>query len=430
MTQNRSGYSQHRRRIAVVGGGISGLGAAWLLSRRHDVVLFEAGRTLGGHARTVTAEVEGHRIPVDTGFIVFNQVNYPNLCGLFTSLDVPVQASDMSFAVIVDDGAIEYGCRGLRAAFAQPRNGIRPAFWRMLRDIMVFNQRALAVANSDRELSVDGLVRRLGLGSWFLQYYLLAMSGAIWSTPRSSMRDFPAGVLVRFFENHGLLSLNGQHQWWTVEGGSQVYVRRMVAAMAAETRLETPVSAVVRRQDGIDVCTARSGPERFDEVVMACHADTALALLKHPDPAERRVLRQIRFRSNRAVLHRDPTRMPRRRACWSSWVYRARSDMREPAASVTYWMNRLQGIPDSTPLFVTLNPESAVPEETVLDECTFRHPQFDFSAVNAQSALHSIQGRGGVWFCGAWTRNGFHEDGLASSVAVAERFGVTPPWTC
>ena len=430
MAQDGTGPNGRRRRIAVVGGGISGLGAAWLLSRRHDVVLFEADRILGGHARTIVVEAKGRPMPVDTGFIVFNRVNYPHLCGLFAALDVPVRTSDMSFAVSVDDGAIEYGCRNLRAAFAQGRNGIRPAFWRMFRDIMVFNRKALAVADRDHALSVDGLLRHLKLGPWFSQYYLLAMSGAIWSTSRGRMREFPAGVLARFFDNHGLLSLYGQHQWWTVAGGSQVYVRRMAATMAAEIRLDSPVSAVVRHPDGVDLHAARCGPERFDDVVMACHADTTLALLSDADTVERRILGPIRFRSNRAVLHGDPGQMPKRKACWSSWVYRARSDMREPEASVTYWMNALQGIPEATPLFVTLNPSDALARETVLDEHTVRHPQFDFAAIAAQEAVPSIQGYRGVWYCGAWTRNGFHEDGLASAVAVARRFGIAPPWAC
>lgn len=417
-----------RLRIAVVGAGIAGIGAAWLLSRRHDVVLFEADERLGGHARTV--DVPGPRgpVPVDTGFIVYNHVNYPHLTGLFRHLGVTTKPSDMSFAVTVDDGAIEYGCRTLNAALAQRANALRPAFWRMLRDIMVFNRTALAVAQRDPRMTIEGLIRRQGLGDWFTRYYLLPMSGAIWSTPREQMRSFPALALARFFENHGLLSLNGQHQWWTVEGGSREYVRRMAATMSAQVRLRSPVAAVERSGDGVTIRTAEGDAGRFDQVVLACHTDQALRMLADADLPERRILESIRYQPNRAVLHTDASQMPRRRACWSSWVYQATSGATESAASVTYWMNSLQGIPDDTPLFVTLNPARPIPEHRILDEHVCHHPQFDLHALAAQVELPSVQGRRGTWFCGAWTRNGFHEDGLASAVAVAERLGVTPPW--
>ncbi len=417
-----------RLKIAVIGGGIAGIGAAWLLSRRHDVVLYEAEDRLGGHARTV--DVPGPRgpVPVDTGFIVYNHVNYPHLTGLFRHLGVATKPSDMSFAVTVDDGAIEYGCRTLNAALAQRANALRPAFWRMLRDIVVFNRTALAVAQRDPRMTIEGLIRHQGLGDWFTRYYLLPMSGAIWSTPREQMRSFPALALARFFENHGLLSLNGQHQWWTVEGGSREYVRRMAATMPAEVRLRAPVAAVERSGDGVTVRAACGEAGRFDQVVMACHTDQALRMLADADVPERRVLDRIAYRPNRAVLHTDASQMPKRRACWSSWVYQATSSATESAASVTYWMNSLQGIPDDTPLFVTLNPARPIPDDCILDEHVCHHPQFDLHALAAQAELPSVQGRRGTWFCGAWTRNGFHEDGLASAVAVAERLGVRPPW--
>ena len=417
-----------RLRIAVVGGGIAGLGAAWLLSRRHDVVLYEAEPRLGGHARTV--EVAGPRgpVPVDTGFIVFNHVNYPHLCGLFDHLDVPTKPSDMSFAVTVDDGAIEYGCQNISATLAQRANALRPAFWRMVRDILVFNRTAIAVARQHPQMTIGELIDRQRLGHWFTAYYLLPMSGAIWSTPREEMRDFPALALARFFENHGLLSLNGQHQWWTVDGGSRRYVERMHATMAAQVRRGVPVASVARHDDGVTVRTADGEAARYDHVVMACHSDQSLGLLADADPAERRILDRIRYRPNRAVLHTDAAQMPKRRACWSSWVYQASSTSRENAASVTYWMNNLQGIPGDTPLFMTLNPLKPIPEESILDEHICHHPQFDLHALAAQAELPQIQGRRGTWFAGAWTRNGFHEDGLASAVAVADRLGVTPPW--
>lgn len=416
-----------RLRIAVIGGGISGLAAAWLLSRRHEVVLYEAEPRLGGHARTVEAPGPRGPVPVDTGFIVFNEVNYPHLTALLGHLGVATHDSDMSFAVTVDDGAIEYGSQGINAALAQRANALRPAFWRMMRDILVFNRTALAVAEGDPRLSVGELIARQRLGAWFTQYYLLPMSGAIWSTPRAEMRDFPALALARFFANHGLLSLNGQHQWRTVTGGAREYVARMAATMAAELRLGTPVEAVSRGPEGVTV-RAGGASDRFDQVVLACHSDQALRLIADADPAERRVLSRVRYRENRAVLHTDPAQMPRRRACWSSWVYRASSRGPEARPSVTYWMNRLQRIPEDTPLFVTLNPASEIPAARILDEHVCHHPQFDLDALAAQAELPGLQGRRGTWFAGAWTGHGFHEDGLASAVAIAERLQVSPPW--
>ncbi len=412
----------------MVGSGISGLGAAWLLSRSHDVVLFEAADRLGGHARTIVVGTGRREVPVDTGFIVFNQINYPNLCLLFKRLDVAVRKSDMSFAVSVDGGALEYGCRNIRAVLAQPANAARPGFWRMLRDIAVFNRTALADSSGDPGLTLEGLIRRRQLGSWFERYYLLPMSGAIWSTPRTEMLNFPAGVLARFFANHGLLSFTGQHLWWTVEGGSRNYVSRIAADMAAQVRLRSKVEVVTRGSGGVRVKTTGQETEQFDSVVFACHADTALAILRDAKAGERRVLGRIPFRRNRIVLHTDTRLMPRRRACWSSWVYLAKSQADEDRASVTYWMNSLQGIPHDTPLFATLNPSMPIDESRILDEHQFEHPQYDFGTIAAQAALPSIQGRENTWYCGAWTGMGFHEDGLASAIRVARSLGVPPPW--
>lgn len=417
-----------RLRIAVVGAGISGLAAAWLLSRKHEVVLYESDDRLGGHARTVSVPGPDGDIPVDTGFIVFNEVNYPNLSGLFRHLDIATKKSDMSFAVTVDRGAIEYGSQSINAALAQRGNLVRPAFWRMVRDILHFNRTALLVAQADPRMTVGGLIQRQRLGEWFTRYYLLPMSGAIWSTPRDQMLGFPALALAQFFENHGLLSLNGQHQWFTVVGGSRSYVDRMAETMAADVRLKAAVRRVERSDGGVTIHADGQPAERFDHVILACHSDQALGMLGDANQPERRILERVRYQPNRAVLHTDALQMPMRRACWSSWVYQASSDGPESAASVTYWMNRLQGIRDDVPLFVTLNPAREIPEDKIVDEHICYHPQFDLHALAAQAELPSVQGQRGTWFCGAWTRNGFHEDGLASAVAVAERLGVTPPW--
>ncbi len=417
-----------RRRIAVVGAGVSGLGAAWLLSRSHHVTLFEAAGRLGGHARTVTVSAGRRDVPVDTGFIVFNRVNYPELCRLFGHLGVGVRKSDMSFAVSVDGGAIEYGSRNLRSVVAQPANLANPGYWRMFRDIARFNRTALADTSRVPDMTLGDLIRRRRLGTWFARYYLLPMSGAIWSTPRAGMLDFPALPLVRFFANHGLLSFRRHHQWWTVEGGSARYVDRLAAGMAAEVRLRARVEAVTRGRGGVRVKAAGTDAEVFDAVVLACHADTALRLLRDAAPGERRVLGDIRFRRNRIVLHTDARLMPLRKACWSSWVYLARSRPDERQASVTYWMNSLQGIPDDSTIFATLNPSVRIDEARILDEHAFEHPQYDARAFAAQAELPAIQGRANTWHCGAWTGMGFHEDGLASAVQVARRLGAPPPW--
>ncbi len=427
MTQTPSAPAP-RRRIAVIGAGIAGLGAAWLLSRVHDVVLFESEARLGGHARTITVRTGGREVAVDTGFIVFNRVNYPNLCHLFAELKVDVHRSDMSFAVSMDDGAVEYSGRGLRALLAQPANLLRPPFWGMLRDIARFNRTAEADAEAEPQWTLDELLQHRGFGRWFERYYLLPMSGAIWSTPRAQMRQFPAAALVRFFANHGLLSVRGHHQWWTVSGGSRRYVEKVAAAMRAEIRPRTPVEAVARAGGKIRIKPKGQEAEIFDRVVFACHADTALALLKDATPSERRILSPMQFRRNRIVLHTDASWMPKRKACWASWVYLAKSEMQEEEASVTYWMNSLQGIAPETPLFATLNPPREVEAAHVLDDCPFAHPQYDFAALAAQAALPEIQGRAQTWYCGAWTGMGFHEDGLASAVRIAKEMEAAPPW--
>ncbi|MCG6904368.1 MAG: FAD-dependent oxidoreductase [Rhodobacter sp.] len=410
------------QRIAVVGGGISGLAAAYLLSPHHAVTLYEAAPRLGGHARTVVAGRNGDQ-PVDTGFIVFNYANYPHLTRMFQDLDVPVVRSDMSFGATIDNGRIEYALRSLRSLLGQPGNLVRPGFLRMVRDIVTFNAGAEAAATSD-DITIGELVDNLGLGDWFQRYYLLPICGAIWSTPSSEIRNFPARTLVRFFRNHALLSAGGQHQWWTVEGGSVEYLRRLewhLRARGAAIRTGTPVASVQRNAAGCVIHAARNAPESFDQVILACHPDQALRLLAQPTRAETATLGAIRYQDNLAVLHRDVRQMPRRRACWSSWVYSADTSRDETAIGVTYWMNRLQNIPDTDPLFVTLNPTRPVAQDQIYDTTVFRHPVFDRAALRAQAALRAMQGDNNTWFAGAYTRHGFHEDGFASAVRIARQ---------
>lgn len=412
-----------RQTIAVIGGGISGMAAALMLQSGVAVTLFEAAPRLGGHARTVIAGRRGDT-PVDTGFIVFNHATYPYLGRLFRELDVPIQRSDMSFGVSIDGGRIEYGLRTVGSLFAQRRNALRPGFLRMLSDIDRFNRRAEATVTGGQ--TVGDLVTALGLGDGFRHHYLRPFCGAIWSTPEIDVESLPAAMLVRFFRNHGLLGLTGQHQWWTVRGGSVEYVQRLAHRLEADgVRIcaGAPVRSVVRTEQSCIVNLAGQAPEAFDQVVFACHADAALALIDRPTAAESRLLGAIRFRANRAVLHRDPQQMPRRRDCWSSWVYRASAV--PGGIGVTYWMNRLQNIPGDDPLFLSLNPPAAIPDALVYDETVFRHPIFDAAAVRAQQGIAAIQGANQTWFAGAWLRNGFHEDGIVSAVRIARLMRVS-----
>lgn len=409
-----------RRTIAVIGGGISGMGAAHMLGDHHAVTLIEAEPRLGGHARTRLAGKSGQQ-PVDTGFIVFNYANYPLLTSLFAQLDVPVAKSDMSFSASLRGGAMEYGLRDLRAVFAQRRNMVNPRFLNMIRDIMKFNARALDVARDDT-LTLGEFLDRLGTGAWFRDYYLLPLSGAIWSTPAEKILDFPANALIRFFENHALLSHTGQHQWYTVKGGSVEYVNRLAADLKRKSvslRTGTPVAGVRRVPAGVEVRMQGGDWERFDEVVFATHSDDTLRLLSDPRATEQAALSQVAYQPNRVVLHSDTSLMPRRRACWSSWNYTEAPGKKMNTIDLTYWMNCLQPIPEHDPLFVTLNTTRDIREELIHDEVVLRHPVFDVAALAAQRRIAAMNGTNGTWFCGAWMKNGFHEDGLSSAADVA-----------
>jgi uncharacterized protein len=409
------------RRVAVIGGGISGMAAAHLLASDHAVVLLEAEGRLGGHARTVLAGRRGDQ-PVDTGFIVFNHVNYPGLVAMFKALDVPTAPSNMSFGCSIGDGRMEYGLADLGTIFAQKRNALRPAFLRMIRDILHFNKHALAAADNPG-LTVGELLRELGTGDWFRDYYITPFSGAIWSTPVGGILDFPAQAMLRFFKNHGLLGYHDQHQWHTVRGGSVEYVRRIEGAMRShgvDIRTGTAVAGVTRVTEGVMVRCEGGEWEMFDDVVFACHSDDALALLSDATPAERAALSAVRYQANEAVLHGDASLMPKRRKVWSSWVYVEPAGAKRDRIDLTYWMNSLQPIPMDDPLFVTLNTNRAIPKALVYDAVTFRHPVFDVAALKAQETIRAANGAGRTWFCGAWMKNGFHEDGFASAVDVVE----------
>lgn len=409
------------RKIAVIGAGISGMGAAHMLGKDHNVVLFEAENRLGGHARTRMAGPNG-QTPVDTGFIVFNYANYPHLAALFAELDVPVVKSNMSFGASFDGGRFEYGLSGLNGIFAQRSNVVSPKFLRMLRDIVHFNKHALA-ASADESLTIGGLMTKLGLSDFFRDHYLLPFSGAIWSTPKERIMDFPAHAMMKFFDNHALLQATGQHQWYTVQGGSQSYVNRLGADLekrGVDVRLGAGVDGVRRTANGAEVKAAGGDWENFDEVVFATHSDDTLRLLSDATAAEKTTLGAIKYQPNKVVLHSDTSIMPKRRAVWSSWIYAEDAGKNADQIDLTYWMNSLQPWLQGEEFMVTLNTTRTIREELIWDETTLRHPVYDLAALAAQKQAAAMNGTANTWFCGAWMKNGFHEDGLSSAVDVVK----------
>jgi predicted NAD/FAD-binding protein len=419
------------KRVAVIGAGIAGLAAAFALRGRANVTLFEADARFGGHAHTADVTLEGLTHGVDTGFLVFNHRTYPLLTRLFDELGVVTAPSDMSFSVQVPDERLEWSGSNLASVFVQKRNLLRPRFLAMLTQILRFNREATALAarGDDAALAepVADFLARNGYGSAFRDWYLLPMIGCIWSCPTEQMLRFPIGTLIRFCHNHGLIQVSDRPQWHTVRGGSRHYVRRMLDQIA-DARAGCPVQRVRRVPPGAGDAgvwvDSAAGSERFDDVVLACHSDQALALLAEATPAERELLGAIRYHANRAVLHTDASLLPRRTGAWAAWNYaRAASAEREQAqVCLHYLINRLQPLPWRTPVIVSLNPDPArAPEPArVLGEFDYAHPVFDLAAVAAQKRLPEIQGRSHLWFCGAWTRYGFHEDGLASALAATD----------
>ena len=419
--------------IAVIGTGIAGMACAWLLAAGHRVTVYECAERVGGHANTVDVATPAGDIPIDTGFIVYNEITYPNLTALFRHLGVPTQASDMSFAVSVDDGRLEYAGTDLRGLFAQPRNLLRPRFWGMLLDLLRFYRAAPCdLPRLERELgSLDDYLRAGGYGAALRDDHLLPMLAAVWSCPAADARRHPAAAFIRFCDNHGLLQVSDRPVWRTVQGGSRAYVARLTERFADRIRTNRAVLGIERLDEGVRV-NSTTGAHVYDHVVLACHADQALALLgAGATPREREILGAFRYTRNVGVLHTDAALMPRRRGAWASWNYLGRSGAEAEAAlpCVTYWMNRLQRLPAGTDYFVTLNPPRPPRPGTLLRSESYEHPVFDAGAIRAQRQLWSLQDDGGLWFCGAHFGAGFHEDGLQAGLAVAEQLGgVRRPW--
>ena len=418
--------------IAVIGSGISGLGAAWLLSRRHSVTLFEREARAGGHSNTVEASTAGRPVPVDTGFIVYNEPSYPNLVALFAHLGVPTAPTTMSFSVSLDGGSYEYSGTGLTGVFGQPSNLLRPSHWRMTADILRFFRKARSLLAADEAAgpSLGAYLAANGYSKAFTERHILPMAAAIWSTPSAEVMRFPAASFVRFFDNHGLLQARNQPIWRTVIGGSREYVGRLLDDMDGRVALGAEVTRIERRSDEV-IVDSRGGQQQFDACVVATHADEAVALLGDADDNERRWLGALRYKANRAVLHRDPSFMPRRRRLWSSWNYLGSGEGEDRTLSLSYWMNKLQPLGDRCPdLFVTLNPAREVPADRVDAAFDYSHPMFDATAMAAQRELWRLQGRRRTWFAGSYFGYGFHEDGLQAGLAAAEAIGgVRRPWT-
>lgn len=412
-------------KYAVIGAGVAGLSAAWLLSQNHDVVLLEREDRLGGHANTVEAGPD--RVAVDTGFIVYNTACYPNLIALLEHLGVETAPTHMGFSVSLDDGAYEYNGDGLNGFFGQRSNILSARHWHMLRDILrFFREQRNELASETGTLGL--WLERRGYSRWFIERHIVPMGAAIWSTPAAQVLDFPVAAFMRFFANHGLLQMSGRPQWRTVRGGSRNYVARLKQTGRFSARAGEAAVAITRSQAGVEIRTARGDTITADGCLIATHADEALALLRDADRHERRMLGSFSYAANEAVLHTDETLMPRRKCVWSSWNYQHGGDETRGVA-LTYWMNKLQPLPGAQDYFVSINPSGPMASEKVIRRISYTHPLFDKAAIDAQSELWSLQGRNRVWFAGSYFAYGFHECALQSGLAAAEAMGhVRRPW--
>lgn len=414
-----------KQRIAVIGSGIAGLASAWWLSKRHEVTLFERNDYLGGHTHTHDIELEGRRLAVDSGFIVFNPLHYPLLTALLDELGVASQPTTMSFSVHAAGSGLEYNATSLHTLFCQRRNLVSPAFWRMLLNIRRFYREAPALLTSDVEGPTLGdYLARGGYGRLFVHDHLVPMAAALWSSPASNVLEFPARYLVQFMSNHQMLQATGRAPWRVVSGGSARYVDAMRACWQVRERIGQAVHAVHRRGDGIWI-DSTAGQERFDQVVLACHSDQALALLSDADAVEREVLGAIRYQSNDAVLHTDERLLPRNRKAWAAWNAHVPATPGD-ACTVSYWMNLLQGIDSERPLIVTLNRNDAIRPDRVLRTMRYSHPVHDHAMVRAQARRGEIQGRRKTWFAGAYWGWGFHEDGIRSAHDMVRAMEAMP----
>jgi predicted NAD/FAD-binding protein len=421
-----------RLRVAVTGTGISGLGAAHFLHPRVDLTLFEQDAHVGGHSNTLSIDEGGRRVPFDTGFMVFNRFTYPNLTRLFAELGVATKPTSMSFSVQHLPSDIEYNGTGFGGLFGQRRNLLRPSHWRMLSAIARFNREAVEALADPRWEShtLASYVALRGYGAEFLERYLVPMGAAVWSTAPEQMLEFPAMTLLRFWHNHGFLGMRTHHQWYTVVDGAEAYVARLTAPFADRIRQNERVVQVSRRADGVQLTTAKGETHAFDKVILACHADQALAMLGDPTPDERRLLGAFRYSANETIVHTDASVMPRTRRCWASWNYRVGAGAAD--ASTHYWMNNLQGLETREPIFVSLNARALIAPEKIIRTIDYAHPLFDRAAVAAQAELprlNAVVRNKTTYFAGAWFKYGFHEDGFTSGLECARALAGEAFWT-
>lgn len=415
-------------KIAIIGSGISGLSAAYLLKDKYDVTLYEKNDYYGGHARTL----DTHDTAVDTGFIVFNHETYYHLTRFFKHLNVPTAKSNMSFGVSISNGQLEYGSNALSSLIAQKSNLLKPSFYKMVKDIFKFNKLSkqhLEDDTLDANISLAEYLNQIKVGKWFRNYYLLAMGACIWSTPLKKMYEFPALSFIRFFNNHGLLTVTMPVQWYTVQGGSKTYVTKVIEELKKSgVKFESGVTKV-SRNEVVEVTDSNNNTKSFDKVVFACHSDEALKLLEKPTSDENKLIGSISYQPNKVILHTDKSCMPKRKKAYSSWNYLNKDlDDSRQVVSLSYWMNNLQPLDTNNDYFVTVNPDQKPAENRIINEHDFAHPVFDKKAIEAQAKIPAIQGENNTYFCGAYLRYGFHEDGILSAVNIAKLLGANTPW--
>ncbi len=412
-------------KIAIIGSGVSGLSLAYILNKNHDITVFEKNDYIGGHARTIDVSYQNEQASIDTGFIVFNKKNYPLLTGLFDHLDVDYEKSDMSFSVSMNNGKFEYGTKTLNSLFSQRKNILNPKFWIMVRDILKFYNKAM-IFSDQLEKNVDDLINHLKLSKVFKEFFLLPIASSIWSAKPQSILNFPASTLVNFFDNHGLLTVNNQPDWYTVSGGSKKYIKVLTSTFEDKIKKSSTITKLERVDGKVHLFDKDLKKYEFDQVVFACHSDQALNILHDATPDEIRILENIKYHSNNITLHCDESIMPQNKRCWSSWNF---SQVKHNDSLVlTYWMNKLQNLKTSTDFFVTVNADNNIDDSKILDQYVFEHPIFDLNTMKSQRELDLIQGKNNTWFAGAYWGYGFHEDGILSAVNISDQMGEELPW--
>lgn len=416
-------------KIAIIGSGISGLACAWLLNKEYDITLFEKNDYIGGHSNTAVIQYDKEKIAVDSGFIVFNFRTYPNLKAFFELLGVEIVKSNMSFGVKHLNNNMEYCASNIAGLFAQKKNLFNPKFLKMLKDILKFNKKAINFIENKLDLenkTLNEFIADLRLGDYFKNYYLFPMAAAIWSCPLELIKDYPAKTFLQFFYNHGLLSVKNQPQWYTVKGGSKQYVKKVISDFSDKIRLNCEIIRSKKVANKLILTDNKNNDYAFDEVIFANHSDEIYKIIADKTHLEEVVLRNIKYSKNSAFLHKDEKQMPDNKNAWASWVYLANQKTNQ--VSLNYWMNNLQNIDKSKPLFVTLNPINKIKESDIFARYEYQHPIFDDKAIKSQTELDKIQGKRNIWFCGAWTKYGFHEDGLNSAINIANKFKIKIPW--